>query len=81
MSNTEKCYITSQNHGFEVKVDSNKDTNEWRELFVNCNDGSNEGLININKPFFSVQFHPEARAGQLILHFYLIYLLIDVVKI
>ena len=63
LSNTEKCYITSQNHGFEVKIDSNKDTNEWRELFVNCNDGSNEGLINIKKPFFSVQFHPEARAG------------------
>ena len=59
--NTKKCYITSQNHGYEVILDKNN--KEWKELFINSNDNSNEGLIHINKPFFSVQFHPEARAG------------------
>lgn len=59
---TEKCYITSQNHGFEVKLQRNENIN-WKELFVNCNDGTNEGLIHTKKPIFSVQFHPEARAG------------------
>ena len=27
------------------------------------NDGSNEGIRHISKPWFSVQFHPEAAAG------------------
>ena len=60
---TQKCYITSQNHGFEVILDKNNENPEWKELFVNSNDGSNEGLIHLSKPIFSVQFHPEARAG------------------
>jgi len=62
---TKKCYITSQNHGYEVLQNMNVNENEnmWRELFVNSNDGSNEGLIHMEKPYFSVQFHPEARAG------------------
>ena len=58
---TQKCYITSQNHGYEVLL--NKENTEWQELFINSNDGSNEGLIHKTKPYFSVQFHPEARAG------------------
>ena len=58
---TQKCYITSQNHGYEVLLSGTND--EWSELFVNSNDGSNEGLIHSSKPLFSVQFHPEARAG------------------
>ena len=60
---TQKCYITSQNHGYEVLLPKNNSNSEWRELFINSNDGSNEGLIHLTKPFFSVQFHPEARAG------------------
>lgn len=61
---TKKCYITSQNHGFEVLLNQNDiNNNYWKELFINSNDGSNEGLIHIQKPIFSVQFHPEARAG------------------
>ena len=58
---TKKCYITSQNHGYEVLLNQNND--DWQELFINSNDGSNEGLIHKTKPYFSVQFHPEARAG------------------
>ena len=59
---TKKCYITSQNHGYEVLLNKNSNSN-WQELFVNSNDNSNEGLIHNTRPYFSVQFHPEARAG------------------
>ncbi|KHJ33602.1 putative bifunctional pyrimidine biosynthesis protein [Erysiphe necator] len=58
---TGKCYITSQNHGFAV--DSSTLTSEWTELFVNANDGSNEGIFHLHKPYFSVQFHPESAPG------------------
>lgn len=56
-----RCYITSQNHGFAVDTDTLKDG--WQELFVNANDGSNEGIWHTKKPFFSVQFHPESTPG------------------
>ena len=56
-----KCYITSQNHGFAV--DSMTLPEGWEELFVNANDGSNEGIRHISKPYFSVQFHPESTPG------------------
>jgi len=56
-----KCYITSQNHGFQVDRDSLPDG--WEELFVNANDGSNEGIHHVSKPYFSVQFHPESAPG------------------
>ena len=44
---TQKCYITSQNHGYEVIMNKNNPRNKWKELFVNSNDGSNEGLIHL----------------------------------
>ncbi|KAK6456403.1 multifunctional pyrimidine biosynthesis protein [Scheffersomyces xylosifermentans] len=56
-----RCYITSQNHGYAV--DTNTLTEGWKELFVNSNDGSNEGIYHESKPFFSVQFHPESTPG------------------
>ena len=81
---TGRCYITSQNHGFAVD-DSNLPEG-WHSLFVNANDGSNEGIAHKDgsiqfdcelqrlwlrlrpnlighgqdKPWLSVQFHPEA---------------------
>lgn len=60
---TGRCYITPQNHGFAVDTDSLPDL--WKPLFINANDRSNEGIIHTNKPFFSVQFHPEASGGPL----------------
>ena len=61
MVGTERCFITSQNHGYAV--DSTTLNEEWLPLFGNMNDGSNEGIRHRYKPWFSVQFHPEAAAG------------------
>ena len=58
---TDKCYITSQNHGYAV--DAKTLGNDWEELFVNMNDGSNEGIRHKTNPWFSSQFHPEASSG------------------
>jgi carbamoyl-phosphate synthase small subunit len=60
-SGTNRCYITPQNHGYAV--DSNTLPEDWREWFYNNNDGTNEGIIHISKPFFGTQFHPEASPG------------------
>ena len=58
---TTRCYITSQNHGYAV--DEKTLPADWTPLFYNANDYSNEGITHISKPFFSVQFHPEAMGG------------------
>ncbi|MDE5688076.1 MAG: glutamine-hydrolyzing carbamoyl-phosphate synthase small subunit [Paramuribaculum sp.] len=58
---TDECYVTSQNHGFAV--DSSTLPDDWEPLFVNMNDGTNEGIRHKTKPFFSAQFHPEASSG------------------
>jgi carbamoyl-phosphate synthase small subunit len=58
---TNRCYVTSQNHGYAV--DAATLGNDWRELFVNMNDGSNEGIRHLTNPWFSSQFHPEACSG------------------
>ena len=58
---TRRCYITSQNHGYAV-ADAALPP-DWEPWFVNINDGTNEGIRCLNRPFFSVQFHPEASPG------------------
>ena len=58
---TDKCYITSQNHGYAV--DGKTLGSEWSELFVSMNDGSNEGIRHKTNPWFTSQFHPEACSG------------------
>ncbi len=58
---TRKCHITSQNHGYAVR--ENSLPAGWEPWFVNVNDGTNEGIRAMNRPFFSVQFHPEAQPG------------------
>jgi carbamoyl-phosphate synthase/aspartate carbamoyltransferase/dihydroorotase len=58
---TNRCFMTSQNHGFAV--DAATIPNGWEPLFTNLNDSSNEGIIHSEKALFSVQFHPEHTAG------------------
>ena len=58
---TETCFITSQNHGYAV--DSSSLPADWEPMFVNMNDGSNEGVRHKKNPWFSAQFHPEACSG------------------
>ncbi len=59
MANSNRCFITTQNHGFEVY----KIPNGFKPWFTNANDGSNEGIIHNRLPIMSVQFHPEANPG------------------
>lgn len=61
MRKSNRCFITSQNHGYANDMSSLGD--EWEEMFVNLNDNTNEGIKHKTKPFFSTQFHPEASSG------------------
>ena len=60
---TNRCHITSQNHGYAVDADTLPA--DWKPFFVNLNDGSNEGMIHVSRPIMSTQFHPEAKGGPL----------------
>ena len=54
--------ITSQNHGFAIDPNSlSKDL--VKITHFNLNDNTVAGLEVINKPIFSVQYHPEAGPG------------------
>jgi carbamoyl-phosphate synthase large subunit len=61
LAGTQRAFITSQNHGFAV--DNNTLSADWEPLFVNMNDGTNEGIRHKTNPWFSAQFHPEAASG------------------
>ncbi len=60
-SKTSHCYMTSQNHGYAI--DEKTLPKDWSVSFRNLNDDSVEGISHNQKPFFSVQFHPEACPG------------------
>ncbi len=61
MKDTNKCFVTSQNHGYAI---DNKTINpEWDIYFTNLNDNTCEGIKHKTKPFFASQFHPEASSG------------------
>jgi carbamoyl-phosphate synthase small subunit len=58
---SQRCFITSQNHGYAI--DEASLPKHWSVWFRNLNDKSIEGIKHKTKPFFSVQFHPEACPG------------------
>ena len=61
---TGRVYITSQNHGYAI-VGSSIPADMGRELYVNVNDGTCEGIRYTDCNAFTTQFHPEACAGPL----------------
>ena len=61
MIGTNRCFITSQNHGYAV--DNETLQQDWEPWFINMNDGTNEGIRHKSLPFRAVQFHPEASSG------------------
>jgi len=62
--NTNRVYISTQNHNYVVKEDSIDETIA-RPWFKNVNDGTIEGIEYLNENVKTVQFHPEACAGPL----------------
>ena len=56
-----RCFITSQNHGYAV--DGQTLPQGWEPWFTNLNDGTIEGIRHVSKPVMGVQFHPEAMPG------------------
>ena len=61
--NTGRSEITSQNHGFAVKMDSLKSSASAELTHLDLNDDTVEGLKLTKKPAFSVQYHPESSPG------------------
>ena len=62
---TGRVEVTAHNHGFAVDAPPESDTPYGRVVIshVNLNDGVVEGLRCLDRPAFSVQYHPEAAAG------------------
>jgi carbamoyl-phosphate synthase small subunit len=58
---TQRVEITTQNHGFAVRLD--KLPADFEPTHINLNDGTLEGMRHRRWPIFSVQYHPEASAG------------------
>jgi carbamoyl-phosphate synthase small subunit len=56
-----KVEITSQNHGFVVDPDSLP--SDVKVTHLNLYDGTVEGLRVLDRPIYSVQYHPEASPG------------------
>lgn len=59
--NTDRMYITSQGHSFNVVKDTIQ--KNGKVTFINGNDNTCEGITYSNIPGFSVQFSPEGGAG------------------
>ena len=65
--NTGTVEITSHNHGFALKAPTDTEFStvygRGEVTHVSLNDGVVEGLQLLDRPAFSVQYHPEAAAG------------------
>ncbi|WEU39965.1 MAG: glutamine-hydrolyzing carbamoyl-phosphate synthase small subunit [Candidatus Odinarchaeum yellowstonii] len=59
---TNRCYITSQNHGYTILENTLQET-DFKPWFVNVNDHTNEGIIDKSGRAFAAQFHPENHPG------------------
>ena len=57
-----KVEITSQNHGFALNYDS-LNSEKIKITRFNLNDQTVAAISVINRPFFGVQYHPEASPG------------------
>jgi len=62
---TGRVEVTAHNHGFAVDAPPESETDLGRVTVshLNLNDGVVEGLRCLDRPAFSVQYHPEAAAG------------------
>ena len=58
---TQRCYVTSQNHGYAVRAESLP--RGWEPWFINANDNTIEGIRSTSRPFSAVQFNPEGCPG------------------
>ncbi|MCL2834802.1 MAG: glutamine-hydrolyzing carbamoyl-phosphate synthase small subunit [Treponema sp.] len=58
---TERCYVTTQNHGYAIRAESMP--KGWDTWFINANDNSIEGIKSNRYPFSAVMFQPEACPG------------------
>lgn len=61
LEGTNKSFLTAQNHGYAL--DTEMMPEGWMPWFSNLNDESCEGIKHQSKPFFGLQFHPEASPG------------------
>jgi carbamoyl-phosphate synthase small subunit len=57
------CEITTQNHGFAIDADAVRKSDRLEVTHINLNDDSIEGIRLVDRPAFSVQYHPEATPG------------------
>ncbi len=60
----DKTFVTSQNHGYAVCGES-IDSAIGVVSHINANDKTCEGVLYLNTPAYTVQFHPEACSGPL----------------
>ena len=62
---TSQVEITSQNHGFAVRVDGDSvpGASDLSATHLNLNDGTLEGVRHRELPILAVQYHPESAPG------------------